>query len=77
MAAFGCCGEYNEHSPNCSVIRLGYVTEERDKLRAEVAEYRAALKTISAMPTSYDWYWKRLARETLAKHSAVTELEKE
>jgi hypothetical protein len=53
MSAYSCCGEYNEHAPDCITIRYallkaevsGYdaMMKDRHRLLAEVARYQNLL----------------------------------
>lgn len=38
MSAYGCCGEYNEHSSNCPVVKLAELKDKLERLRETVAQ---------------------------------------
>lgn len=57
MAAFGCCGEYNEHSKNCPVIRIGYITEERDHYKQMAEDFQlVVLKFNQKFSPGDNWF---------------------
>jgi hypothetical protein len=44
MSAYGCCGEYNDHSPNCIIIKYRELQNEFETLKKENEELIEAFK---------------------------------
>lgn len=50
MSAWPCCGEYNEHAEDCITLKLKKLqneSQERDELRAEVADLKKDVDRLS------------------------------